>query len=56
MRALEVLAIYLTPFLILGAAVKFWMRRQAVELRDVQRQAGGAPKRRFLFGAGRRDE
>ena len=56
MRALEVLAIYLTPFLILGAAVKFWMRRHAVELRDVQRHAGGAPKRRFLFGAWRTDD
>jgi hypothetical protein len=56
MRALEVLAIYLTPFLILGAAVKFWMRRNAVDLRETQRQTGGAPRRRFLLGAWRTED
>jgi hypothetical protein len=56
MRALEVLAIYLAPFLILGAAVKFWMKRRAVDLRDAQRLAGGAPRRRFLFGAWRTED
>jgi hypothetical protein len=56
MRALEVLAIYVTPFLILGVGVKFWMRRHAVGLPDVQGQAGGAPKRRFLLGAWRTEE
>jgi hypothetical protein len=56
MRALEVLAIYVTPFLILGAVVRLWMKRHAVGLRDVQRQAGGAPRRRFLLGAWRTDE
>ena len=56
MRALEVLAIYLTPFLILGAAIKFWMKRHAIDLRDAQGQAGGAPRRRFLLGAWRTEE
>jgi hypothetical protein len=56
MRALEVLAIYVTPFLILGAVVRFWMKRYAVGLRDVQRQAGGPPRRRFLLGAWRTEE
>jgi len=56
MRALEVLAIYVTPFVILGAAVKFWMKRHAVDLRDAQRQAGGPPRRRFLLGAWRTEE
>jgi hypothetical protein len=56
MRALEVSAIYVTPFLILGTAVKFWMKRHVVDLRDVQRQAGGPPRRRFLLGAWRKEE
>jgi cytochrome c oxidase assembly factor CtaG len=50
MRALEVLAMYVTPFLILGAVVRLWMKRYAVDLRDVQRQGGGSPRRRFLLG------
>jgi hypothetical protein len=56
MRALEVFLIYVTPFLILGAAVKFWMKRRAVDLRDVQRQGGGPPRRRFFLGAWRTEE
>ena len=36
MWALVVFAIYITPFLILGAAVKFLMKRYAVDLPDVQ--------------------
>jgi hypothetical protein len=55
MRALEVLAIYVTPFLILGAAVKFWMKR-SVDLTDAQRQAGGPPRCRFLLGAWRTED
>jgi hypothetical protein len=56
MRALETLVIYVAPFLVLGAAVKFWMKRNAVDLVDAQKQAGGAPRRRFLFGAWRTEE
>jgi hypothetical protein len=55
-RALEVFAIYVMPFLILGAAVGFLMKRHAVDLPDVQKQAGGAPLRRFLLGAWRKEE
>ena len=58
MRALEVFAIYVAPFLIIGIAVKLLMKRRGVDLSDVQAQAG--PKRRtrkvFLLGAWRHEE
>ena len=38
--ALETLAIYLIPFLIIGIAIRFVMKRYSVELADVQKQAG----------------
>jgi hypothetical protein len=56
MRALEVFAIYVTPFLILGVAIRFLMKRYAVDLPDVEKQAGPKPKRRFLLGAWRTEE
>jgi hypothetical protein len=56
MKAFEILAIYLTPFLIIGAAIKLLMKRHAIDLPDVQKQAGSSPKRRFLLGAWRTDE
>jgi hypothetical protein len=56
MRALEVIAIYVMPFLILAATVRFLMKRHAVDLPDVQKQAGGPPLRRFLLGAWRKEE
>lgn len=56
MKALEVFAVYVLPFIILGIAIKLWMRRRAIELTDAQRQAGGAPRRRFLLGAWRTDD
>ncbi|WP_244063799.1 hypothetical protein [Bradyrhizobium sp. Ce-3] len=55
MTAFEVFAIYVTPFVIIGIAVKLLMKRYAVDLPDVQKQAGAAPKRRFLLGAWRQD-
>ena len=58
MRALEILAIYVTPFLVLGAAAKLLMRRYSVDLTDVQKQAG--PNRRarrvFLLGGWRTEK
>ena len=58
MRALEVFAIYVAPFLIIGIAVKLLMKRRSVDLSDVQAQAG--PKRRarkvFLLGAWRNEK
>lgn len=58
MRALGTLAIYVTPFLIIGIAVKILMKRRSVDLSDVQEQAG--PNRRarkvFLLGAWRRED
>ena len=55
MKALEVFAIYVTPFLIIGAAIKLLMKRYAVDLPDVKDE-GSKPKRRFLLGAWRTDE
>jgi len=56
MRALEVFAIYVTPFLIIGLAIKFFMMRHSVSLSEVERQVGPKPKRRFLLGAWRTDD
>ena len=36
MKAFEVFAIYVTPFLIIGAAIKLVMKRYAVDLPDVE--------------------
>jgi hypothetical protein len=55
MNALEVFAIYVTPFLIIVAAIKLLMKRYAVDLTDVQKQ-GSKPRRRFLLGAWYADE
>jgi hypothetical protein len=58
MWALTVFAIYVTPFLIFGLAVKFLMRRYGVELTDVQAQAGPnrKPRRVFLLGGWRTED
>ena len=56
MKAFEVFAIYVTPFLIIGAAIKLLMKRFAVDLPDVQKHAGSKPRRRFLLGAWHTDE
>jgi len=55
MRAFEVFAIYVTPFVIIAVAIKLLMKRYAVDLSDVKKQAGPAPKRRFLLGIWRTD-
>lgn len=58
MSALGTFAIYVTPFLILGVLAKLLLRRYAVDLIDVQEQAG--PKRRarkvFLLGGWRTEK
>ena len=58
MRALEIFAIYVTPFLILAVVVKLLMRRHAVDLTDVQSQAGAnrQPRKVFLLGAWRTEK
>ena len=56
MRALEVFAIYVTPFLIIGVAIKLLMKRYAIDLPDAQKHAGSKPRRRFLLGAWHTDE
>ncbi|MGE5157368.1 MAG: hypothetical protein ACM3OF_04385 [Gemmatimonas sp.] len=58
MRALETFAIYVTPFLILGALTKFFMNRRAIDLADMQGQAGPKrrPRRLFLLGSWRSED
>ena len=58
MRALGTFAIYVTPFLIIGIAVRLLMKRRSVDLTDVQAQAGPnrKPRKVFLLGAWRREE
>ncbi|MEN3348847.1 MAG: hypothetical protein V7632_2482 [Bradyrhizobium sp.] len=55
MRAFEVFAIYVAPFVIVGLAIRLWMKRHGVDLPDVRKQAGAPPRQRFLLGAWRRD-
>ena len=58
MHALENVAIYLVPFLLLGFATRLLMKRHAVDLTDVQSQAGSGRKARkvFLLGAWRSEK
>ena len=56
MKAFEVFVIYVVPFLIVGVAIRFLMKRYAVDLPDVEKQAGPKPKRRFLLGAWRTED
>jgi hypothetical protein len=56
MKAFEVFAIYVGPFLIIGVAIRLVMKRYAVDLPDVQKNAGSKQRRRFLLGAWRTDE
>jgi len=57
MRALQTLIIYVTPFLIIGIAVRLLMKRKGVDLSDVQAEAGPNRKARkvFLLGAWRNE-
>ena len=52
MKAFETFAIYITPFLIIGAAVSFLMKRYAVDLSDVEKQAGPKPSADFSWELG----
>jgi hypothetical protein len=58
MRALGTFVIYVTPFLIIGIAVRLLMKQRGVDLSDIQAQA--RPNRRvrkvFLLGAWRNEE
>ena len=55
MKAFEIFAIYVAPFLIIGVAIKLLIKRYAVDLPNVQ-EPGSTPRRRFLLGAWRTDE
>jgi hypothetical protein len=52
MRALLIVAVYITPFLLIGVAAKSWIKRKAVELSEVQAEGDAHRKRRprFLLG------
>jgi hypothetical protein len=54
-KALETFAIYVTPFVILAVAAKLLLQRYAVDLTDLQAQAGPKrePRRVFLLGGWR---
>jgi hypothetical protein len=58
MRALVVGSIYFGTFIAIGLAARWWMRRNGVELSDVQRQAGTNRGKRklFLLGIWRSEE
>ncbi len=58
MWALQTLAIYLVPFLLIGIAVTLLMMRYGVGLSDVQEQAGTGrrPRRVFLSGGWRTED
>lgn len=58
MSALTTLAIYLGPFIVLGIATKLLMKRRAVDLGDVQSEAGSnrRPRKVFLLGAWRTED
>jgi hypothetical protein len=58
MRALVVGIIYFGSFIAIGLAARWWMRRNGVELSDVQRQAGQNRRKRtlFLLGVWRSEE
>ena len=56
--ALVTLAIYLTPFFILGVVVRALLRRHVVDLSDVHSQAGPnrGPRKVFLLGSWRTEK
>ena len=58
MRAFEIFAIYVVPFLLLGLVIRLAMKRHAVDLTDVQSQAGSRRRARkvFLLGAWRTEK
>jgi hypothetical protein len=55
MKALEMFAIYIAPFLILAIVAKVLLKRHVVDLTDVQNQAGTKRRSRkvFLLGSWR---
>jgi hypothetical protein len=58
MRALEVFAIYVVPFLLIGFVIRLLVKRYVVDLPDVQSQAGSERRARkvFLLGAWRTEK
>ena len=52
MRALITVAVYITPFLLIGLAAKIWIKRKGVELSDVQAEGDPNRKRRASVSPG----
>jgi hypothetical protein len=52
MRALEVFVIYIAPFVILGIIARVLMKRNSVDLTDLQAQAGANRRSRKVFRLG----
>ncbi|XIA63281.1 hypothetical protein ACFIOY_29420 [Bradyrhizobium sp. TZ2] len=51
MMALEVFAIYVIPFLIIGLAIRLFMKRYAVDLPEVEKQVGPKTKAQISLGS-----
>ena len=58
MRAFINIAVTVVPFVLIGIAIRFLMKRKEVELSDVQRQAGPnrKPRKVFLLGFWRTED
>jgi len=57
LNALLKLVIYITPFLIIGIAVKRWMAHRSVTLSEVRAEGSARRKQsRFLLGIWRHDD
>jgi hypothetical protein len=52
------LALTVVPFVVIGIAIRLWMKRKGVDLDEVQSQAGAnrRPRKLYLFGFWREEE
>jgi hypothetical protein len=52
------LALTVVPFVVIGIAIRLWMKRKGVDLDEVQSQAGTnrRPRKLYLFGFWREEE
>ena len=56
MDALIVLLVYVSPFVMIGIAVKRWIARRGVALPDLRAEAGQHRRSRFLLGIWRHED
>jgi hypothetical protein len=52
------LALTVVPFVVIGIAIRLWMKRKGVDLDEVQSQAGAnrRPRKLYLLGFWRKEE